>query len=172
MIDQTFGVAIFGTTNLQVIKETIDWRIITYELYSRTEELFFLVAEIPVEDSWTEDGIFVYKEVVYFTKDEIADGKQVTLNFNYGLSHNVFVGTEAQIHSEASHKGRTYFVNGSNKVLQSHISGTGRQQADSFPYDEALRFGFFETFKSESNKGVAITPQDELAILTSRKAYI
>jgi hypothetical protein len=82
------------------------------------------------------------------------------------------VDNQRKIYSEAFYKARTYFVKSDNYVYQSHISGTGRAQPDSFPFDEALEFGFFEPSKSQICIAIGVSNLDELVTLTDNKNQI
>ena len=170
--------SIYNKPTLEVDVNYIDWRTSAFELYIRTEEdgVFFLVSEFEVK---TDDWILAAGKL---TLEKMYDEELITttLIFNYGLGAEIKVYTIDEdteligdiILSEAYHKARTYYVKGTHRVLQSHISGTGRGQPDSFPFSIENQFGFFETFKSEKNFTVSVTPQDELAVGTRRKAYV
>ena len=185
----------YTLATLQIPTKAIDWRISEYELYlSKGENIpHELISVLKVEDEglWTLNGDNIeadfflqdpeYSGSVYeYDEDEDPEANITTLIFNYGLGASVKVFSVDEdtdligriINSEAYHKARVYYVKKDNKVYQSHISGTGRSQPDSFPLNEDILFGFFETFKSEKNFTVSVTPQDELVIGTRRKAYV
>jgi len=157
------------------IKE-IDWRVVAYEIYKVPTGggVQTLHASVDVDGKdWTADAGIISKTI---SKKETT----TSLIFNYGLKGDVRVLTVDEdtnvigdtIFSEAYHKARSYYVKGDMRVYHSHISGTGRGQADSFPFSIENQYGFFETFKSEKNYTVSVTSQDELAIGTRRKAYV
>lgn len=186
----------YQLATLKIPVEAIDWRISEYELYlSKGENIpHELISTLKVEDSgfWVLDSennveadFFLqdpkYDGSVYtYDEDEDPEVTVTTLIFNYGLTNKVKVFSVDEdtdligslILSEAFHKARTYFVKGDIRVYQSHLSGTGRAQPDSFPFSVENLYGFFETFKSEKNFTVAVTPQDELVVGTKRKAYV
>lgn len=161
---------------LTVDEKEIDWRVVAYEVYrvpaaGGTQVLWSVVT--PEDNVWTTDSGILSTPISL---------KETTtsLVFNYSLGSSVKVYSIDEdtnvigdkMFSEGYHKGRVYYVKGDSKVYQSHLSGTGRGQPDSFPFDIDTQFGFFETFKSEENLTVSITPQDELVIGTKRKAYV
>src|SRR5690606_14188959 len=77
------------------------------------------------------------------------------------------------IWSEVYHKGRVYFVNGDYKVYQSHILPNLAIQADSFPYDEEVGFGFFIVSQDKVNTGLAVSMTEDLIVYAgSQVMYI
>lgn len=96
----------------------------------------------------------------------------ITLNYNYGLGSKIKTDIQSDIYSEVTYKNRSYFVKGDYRVYQSHISGTGKIQPDSFPYSAENIFGFFETSRYDNNLALAVTSLDELVILSKNRTYV
>ncbi|MHB9147706.1 MAG: hypothetical protein ACYC2U_04730, partial [Candidatus Amoebophilus sp.] len=164
---------LYDSMYLRVYGTHVDYRLAGYEVYIKINEIFYLVSEIDSNSGWSADaygGIGWYKQLIVWTEN---DTLAVTLNFNYGLGATVRVDTQRTIYCETSYRNRTYTVNGSFRVYQSQIAGNARHQPDSFPYDEANFYGFFELPRSENAMGIVVTPLEELAVLClNGKAYV
>lgn len=164
VVGNDFGV--FNDLELFVEKDRIDWRVTAYEIYAilSSPSIYVLAATIPVEDGWVVSGSYVKHSV------ELKETTQ-SLNFNYGLGATVKVGNQKEIYDEIAYKGRVYFGKNDHRIYQSHISGTGRIQPDSFPYDEETEFGYFITSNEEKNLVLSVTNLDELHIIGERQNY-
>jgi hypothetical protein len=163
---------------LNIPKEQIDWRTTAYEIYSSTDNqnIKYLFSRLTVDSStaWdiTTDPDYVRKLIT--ERSSYADLE--TLNFNYGLGIvKVFTDEDdiigKQIDSEIFYRNRTYYVKGDDKIYQSHISGTGQPQPDSFPFSEVDNYGFIIPSRNFINKAIAITPLDEISIITDEDNY-
>ncbi len=173
-------IGIYGELDIYIKDYCIDWRITHYELYAKDSEdsIFYLVADIPVDKEvspydW-KDGTATIVDT-WYRKIEF-EMTTTTLNFNYGLGSTVRVDGDPTIrrpiYSEVTYKGRTYYVKSDYKVYYSHIAGSGSIQPDSFPYDESVKFGYFEVNMSELNRGLSVSPLEELVVKTDKRNYI
>ena len=160
----------------------IDWRVSNYEIYMRLSDNgpHWLLSSIDIDDNWSLvtiniERVFIgkYKEYdgIAYVYDEETDseGAVTTLNFNYNLPFDERVDNQYNIWSEISYKGRVYFVNGNYRVYQSHILPNLAIQADSFPYDEDVGFGFFITALDKINTGLAISVTEDLIVYSGNK---
>lgn len=150
---------------LRVYDETIDWRVESYEIYQKVDNIFIMFAEIEVDNNWNISSNYVH--VSYRGKDS-----GISLDFRYNLPYNSRVDNQSLIYSEVSHKGRVYFVKNDFKVYQSHIAGNGVLQPDSFPYDEEQGFGYFVVSRSRTNVAIAVSPTNDLVVLTNMGLYV
>uniref|UniRef100_A0A6H1ZGD1 Uncharacterized protein n=1 Tax=viral metagenome TaxID=1070528 RepID=A0A6H1ZGD1_9ZZZZ len=155
-----------------ILRETeIDWRIISYEIYLfEYSNIGKLLGRISVNGSWTAG---VPAGGYPFSKTALVDEIE-TSNFNYGLGGTVGVSTQSHIYMETFYRNRVYFVKDDFKVYFSHISGTGRAQPDSFPYDEDVGYGFLETKGATKNKAIAVDVTDSIVIIQEKglEAYV
>lgn len=175
LIQQNSILDMFTSTDIVIPLSRIDWRVISYEIYDKAvpdSNIYYLIAEALVNDSWSTPTTNVSKTLVYWTEEEIEQGNQKTLNANYNLPADTRVDNQRNIYSEISHKNRVYFVNGDYKVYQGHISANLVIQADAFPYDEETGFGYFEVSHERTNIGLAVTPTNDLAIFTNNGTYV
>jgi len=141
---------------------SIDWRIDDYELYIGRNNLFIKFASYNADDNlWVSVGNYVNG---IFSKLSVGEAVE-TLNFNYGLGATVDVSTQSHIYMETFYRNRVYFVKDDFKVYFSHISGTGRAQPDSFPYDDDVGYGFLETKGATKNKAIAVDVTDNIVII-------
>ena len=162
---------ITNPTYFQLHKSMIDWRIKSFELYIKgtTGAIYFLADFKTHKDMAYNTG---NRSLVCAFDKEVDSTENETLNFNYGLGAEVGVNNQSIIKSECIYKNRTYFVKDDFRVYQSHLSGTGLAQPDSFPLDIEKSFGFFITDNNEVNTGVFVTPLDELGITTNSNNYV
>lgn len=160
-----------STAQLIIPVSLIDWRIIAYEIYvpNNVTGIYVLVDKKLVQEGhWQYDvGDNIVRSI---SRASVAGFP--TLNKNYNLPEDTRVDNQKLIYQEASHKGRVYFVNEDFKVYQSHILSNLAIQADSFPFDEDVGFGYFIVDQSRINKGIATTPTNYLAILTDAGLYV
>jgi hypothetical protein len=169
------SLAVFAESVLSIPIKEIDWRVTAYELYSKQDSIYYKFSQLLIETDWTLNADNVEKAISYPAEDIEAgneEGINTTLNFNYGLGASVRVDNQKTIFSEVSYKGRIYFNREDKRNYQSHLSGTGRIQPDSFPFNEDLQFGYFEEGRSARNIALLITPLEELLTLTERKNSI
>ncbi len=154
--------------SLTINHDYIDWRAYSFEIYGQMNEIFWLVAEITINNNWSAGLLDSYQAITWITNENLID----TLTFNYGLGAEIRVDNQRTIYSECAYRNRAYTVNGGYQVFQSHISGNARFQPDSFPYSAADYYGFFEIPRHELAQALAITPLDELIVISYTKAYI
>lgn len=170
---------ITNAPGIKISSKVIDWRYVKYELYLEIDGIFQLIREYPLLGEafgftfplWTYDGT----EFLTFGGSDLSFVKTktvTTLNRNYNLPEDVRVDNQRLIYQEVSHKGRIYFVNEDFKVYQSHILSNLAIQADSFPFDEDVGFGFFIVDQSRINQGIAVTPTNYLAVFTDAGLYV
>lgn len=145
----------------------IDYRVVSYEIYKKYLDIeqMVKVAEYPVDGNWILENGMLKKQIEGQYSAETVENK-------YNLPPTTRVDNQRQILSEVTHKGRVYFVNGDNKVYQSHISSNLAILSDSFPYDEEQAFGFFIVDLTKKNIHLAISPTNDLMIFTTRGLYI
>jgi hypothetical protein len=173
LVKRSVQLNVFAVTSIEVNITDIDWRVDEYEIYAKIvkdSDIYYKVTSAELT-GWTLSTGVVSKNLQYIN---IYSETLTTLNFNYGLG-SVFVGLPEQqrlIYSEGLFNGRVYYVNEDKQVYQSHISGTGRIQPDSFPFDEDLQFGYFEKDKNPVNRALLISPLGELVILTNKKNFL
>lgn len=154
---------------VRILNTNIDYRIYSYELYIKINEVFYLVSEILSTSGWSVDTGNWMKHAITYTKMEDIS---VTLTFNYGLGSTVRVDVMGLIYKECSYRGRIYFVRNDYKVYQSVIAANAKMQPDAFPYSSADSYGYFELPLSEQAKAICTSALEELIILTPTKAYI
>ena len=169
------GTKISGTNTITKLKlpvNNLDWRYVQYELYFKYDTIYYLCFYISLD-----------KEEKYPVSWAIIDGCLIasmksigtlrdTLPFKYGLPADTRVDNQRHIYMEVEHKGRIFFIKDDYKVYQSHISANMAIQADAFPYDEEVGFGYFITAHNRINRGIAITPTNYLAIFTDSGFYV
>lgn len=156
-----FNVTDLTISSLELYTQVINWCVKNYELYYHNPDsgLWELYATFPIDNGWEENA------GKYFRTRRLKDNETVeTLNANYGLGESIRVDNQSLIYSECSYKNRVYFVKGDYRVYQSHIAGNGGIQPDSFPYDEDLQFGFFETSRAFHNTGLAVSVTNDLIV--------
>ena len=159
-----------GNTNqISIDRKEIDWRVVKYEVYMTvgSGSVYYLYGYTDAEGGWALDGDVLTKDLTNQPDDKVE-----SLNFKYGLPADTRVDNQRDIYMEVEHKGRIFFVNEDYKVYQSHISSNLAIQADSFPYDEDVGFGYFITAHNRINKGIAVTPTNYLAINTDSGFYV
>lgn len=175
-IGDNFSLGLYGTDSIKIKESEIDWRVKAYEVYMQIGGLKYLVKEILVSDtgtSWVDAAPYLTSQISDFDFESSE-----TINFNYGLGASVSVYTKVGdligriMTDEAFYRNRSYYVDGSNKLYYSHISGTALAQPDSFPYDEDARFGYYITSHEASNRAVAVTSMEEIVILTDKLDYV
>jgi len=161
---------IFDNIYLQFPLIEIDWRVDVYEIYYKiSENLYYLYSEVRLDSIWTLASGVVKGLIGVYNSEENG---VATLPFRYGLPADTRVDNQRDILMEVEHKGRIFFINEDYKVYQSHISANLAIQADSFPYDEEVGFGYFITAHNRINKGIAVTPTNYLAIFTDSGFYV
>ena len=170
LIKENVALKILADTTMVVLKAEIDWRITEYELYAKKDGIYYKVSSASVAGVWTNAATTVTFPSLEYPVD--AEGQLATLNANYNLPEDVRVDNEKTIHSEVYYKGRVYFVRNDFRVYQSHISSNLAIQADSFPYDEDVGFGFFIVSYDKMNKALSISPTNDLIIRTVSSTYI
>ncbi len=161
---------LFDKTTITLDKKELDWRVEVYELYSKTvpdSDIYYLLGQAPVTGEWIDAST-----TVAYTFSNLSSALTTTLNFNYGLGATVKVNTESNIYSEVVYRGRVYFVKNDYRVYQSHMAGSGQIQPDSFPYQEDIKFGYFEVETSEINRGLSVSPLEELVVKTNKNTHI
>ena len=176
LVVEAFDLPLMGDYNIKFDESLIDWRIAEYELYIKYNEVFILWKTVKPDGEWALETTDLVGGLS--TIEEFEDDVTV-LAFNYGLGATVKVfGVNEDglvgdyIYREVFYRGRSYYVKGDSYVYHSHLSGTGRPQPDSFPFDEDVSFGFVITYSDEINKALAITLLDELIIGTEKKNYV
>lgn len=159
-------------TKLKIPVNNVDWRYIQYELYFKYGSIHYLCFYISIDKdekfpaTWSiSNGYLIapMKEIIILRD---------TLPFKYGLPADTRVDNQRHIYMEVEHKGRIFFIKDDYKVYQSHISANMAIQADAFPYDEEVGFGYFITSHNRINRGIAITPTNYLAIFTDSGFYV
>ena len=176
LIAEEFDIPLRGDYSISFDKSLVDWRITEYELYIKYNDTYILWKTVGLDGLWTLATADLVGELV--TIDEFEDDV-TTLTFNYGLGATVKVFNVDDnnligdyIYKEVFYRGRSYYVKNSSYVYHSHLSGTGRPQPDSFPFDEDVSYGFVITYSDEINKALAITLLDELVVITEKKNYV
>jgi hypothetical protein len=151
---------------IKMQKTRIDWRMRGIEFYLLLDGEYRLIDYIRAVKgrTWEDQGAFLSAQILYDPQDDLVTNK-------YNLPATTRVDNQAEIYCEVTHKGRVYFVNGSNKVYQSHISQLSLQ-ADSFPIDEQVGFGFFIPQEISVCKAIAVTPSNDLLILSEDRCAI
>jgi hypothetical protein len=173
VISDTFNVN--NSSKLLMPDECRDKRVSSIELYLKRESIYYLVAEAQADWSLPSPSVWTLSTGVWETLlSAILEETTDTLNFNYGLGASVStMPGNGTISKEVLFRGRTYYVTGSDALVrQSHLAGNGRLQPDSFPFDRANLFGYFDVPESEIVKGLAVTSLDELAVLSNKTEYV
>lgn len=176
LVVEEFDLPLCGDYEINFDETQIDWRVTEYELYAKYNETYRLFKTIKVEDGWDETA-GVLTGALEILED--FDTNVTTLVFNYALGATVKVFSKDEdeligdyIYKEVFYRGRSYYVKNDQRVYHSHLSGTGRPQPDSFPFDEDVSFGFVITYSDEINKALAVTLLDELVVITEKKNYV
>jgi len=165
------GFDLFDSFNFTISENEIDWRIISYEIYMQDNpdsDVLMLKQVYNVEDG----GWNYSSPLLTFPTSLLETDLVETLNFNYGLPYDTRVDNQRLIYSETEHKGRVYFVNGDYRVYQSHIASNIAIQADSFPYQEDVGYGYFIVNRSQKMIGIATSPSNDLIIFSKSRIYI
>lgn len=169
LIDKKIEPNVQGKTLVNISKNEIDWRVVDYEVYNKESSgLFMMSGESLVSNGWGMSGVALSKEIAPI---DVAKGV-VSLNAKYNLPYNARVDNQRYILSEVEHKGRVYFTTGNDeKIYQSHVSSILNVLADSFPYDEEQGFGYLIINRSEFVKALAVSPTNDMVILTNNSMY-
>lgn len=170
MIDSAYAV------NEQIILDSnsLDWRIDRFEIYEKdSNDIWTLYGYIDIDDnfSWGED-YSLSEDTVFIWFNRANQDYDTSLDFAYNLPFNTRVDNQSLIYSEVSYKGRVYFVKEDFKVYQSHISGNGIVQPDSFPYSEDQGFGYFVVSRTRKNIALAVSTTDDLVVFTDNSFYV
>jgi len=179
---------LFAPMRIVMTKETVDARLhslddLEFYMEDPRSGIFYLVegefAAVSA-DNMSAENYFWFE----FNPTAISN---TTLNFNYGLGASVVPYKMAEvtypagiyytigdyIRNEIFYNNRSYYVKEDRNIYHSHISGNGKLQSDSFPYDEEVQFGFiYENNTDEAYKALAITPMNELIVISSTRMYV
>lgn len=153
-----------GLALILYIHKDLDYRISEYELYCKSfaDELFYKKIVYGISGNWSLSGNYY---VFDSSQIEIIEEPEETLNFNYGFGE-VFVDNDFKILSEAVLTGRVYAATGSYLIRMSHLSGSGKIQPDSFPYDFDKKVGYIENLRSSSVSAVILLNENNLALIS------
>jgi len=179
---------LFAPMRIIMTKKTVDARLhslddLEFYMEDPRSGIFYLIegefAAIS-EDNMSDKNYFWFE----FNPTVISN---TTLNFNYGLGASVVPYKMAEviypigkyytlgdyIRNEIFYNNKSYYVKEDRNIYHSHISGNGKLQSDSFPYDEEVQFGFiYENNTDEAYKALAITPMNELIVISSTRMYV
>lgn len=162
-----YDVYMMSDSILLRVHSPIDYRITSYEVYAGYSSGHKLIGTVPViENRWRGNGYVVWSTITH------EDDSYISLAERYNLTYKDRVDNQRLIYSEVSHKGRVYFVNGDYKIYQSHILPNLAIQADSFPYNEEIGFGYNIVSHSKFNKALAVSPTNDLVVFTNDGIYL
>lgn len=145
---------------LRLLPNLIDPRVSSYEIYIKSNEVYQLIAEINITDlGWNTNGNYLEHSIE--NNFDVVE----TLNFNYGLGEGVRVDEQHKIYSEVIFNNRVYTIADSYLIRQSHISGSGAIQPDSFPFSPEDNYGFIEESKNKVLKSLFIINNNFLLLI-------